>query len=296
MNFHKPTPESFELIISGSFDELKFLVEEPDFDINEGDEDDLSALHLAVELNKEDIIRLLLENGAKINAYTFELKLTPLHIAVRNNLIQVVDLLLANEADINFRNKLEHTPLHVAVSTNNIEMARLLLFWGADPNIRTSDPRKETPLTKAATISWQLTSLLLDSGAVLSNESKELHVAILANKPDIANKILSHMKPPYNLLPNRIGKTPLQSVASHITNCDPSVAVNLMTRLIAMGDNVNYVNHFGSVLHILISRGSQDLISSACFDYILSVPDRDCDLIAPSLGSAPRSGISFESV
>lgn len=177
----------------------------------------------------------------------------------------------------------------MAVSTKNIEMTRLLLFWGANPNEKTSDPRRESPLLKAATISRELTSLLLDSGAKLSLESKELHVAILANKPDIANIILDHFddREPYHLLPNRIGRTPLQSVASHVCNCEPQVAVNLMKRLIALGDDVNYVNQFGGVFHILIARCMNvfDPVAVACFDYLLQLDNTNCDKLAPSSGT-----------
>ena len=280
-------PKIFDFIIANDIEEIKFMLQDPQIDVNEGDEDHLTPLHLAVELEKEEIVRSLIENGAVVNRFTLDLKLTPLHIAVRNGSTCIADCLLANNADINCKNKLDHTPLHVAVSTKNIEMTRLLLFWGADPNIRTQDPRRESPLLKAATISGELTSLLLDSGAKLSHESKELHVSILANKPEIANIILDHITEPCHLMPNRIGRTPLQSVASHVGNCEPKVAANLMVRLLRLGDDVNYVNQFGGVFHILIARcvNFVDPVAVACFDYLLNRSDSNCDKIAPSSGS-----------
>lgn len=239
--------------------------------LNEGDEDNLTPLHLAVDQDRDEMVSLLLEFGAEVNIHTFEARLTPLHIAVRNNNLQVADRLLEAGADVNSRNKIDHTPLHIAVSTNSIEMVRLLLFWNADVNVITSDPRKESPLLKAATISFSLTRLLIDSGARLTLESKELHVAILANKPDIASLLLDQMEASEErdrifLKPNRIGRSHLQSVASHIQNCDPQLAVNLAERLVSLGDDVNYANQFGTVFHILVSRG-RDEVSSALFDY-----------------------------
>ena len=78
------------------------------------------------------------------------------------------------------------------------------------------------------------------------------------------------------LKPNRIGRSHLQSVASHINNCDAQLAVRLAERLVRLGDDVNYANQFGTVFHILVSRGV-DEVSSALFDYFLSVRGRNCD-------------------
>lgn len=280
-------PVIFDLIINSELAKVTALLQDELVDVNEGDEDELTALHLAVELENEQIIKLLLEAGAKVNKSTLDLKLTPLHIAVRNGSTPIADCLLANGADINCKNKIDHTPLHVAVSIKNIEMTRLLLFWGADANLRTSDPRRESALLKAATISSDLTKLLLESGANLSPESKELHVSILANKPDIANIILDHLSEPCQLLPNRIGRTPLQSVASHVQGCEPAAAVNLMRRLIDLGDDVNYVNQFGGVFHILISRcvNNLDPVAVACFEFLLTKNGRNCDKLVPLCGT-----------
>lgn len=275
------TDTLFQLILNGSVHELRLALEQDTRFVNEGDEDNLTPLHLAVDQKEGEMVLLLLQFGAEVNVQTFEARVTPLHTAVRNNDLTIADRLLEAGADVNCRNRIDHTPLHIAVSTKNIEMVRLLLLWNADASLTTSDPRKESPLLKAATISLPLTRLLLDSGAPLSLECKEVHVAILANRPEIASLLLDKVETSdeRNLIflkPNRIGRSHLQSVASHIQNCDPSLAVSLSRRLILLGDDVNYANHFGTVFHILIIRGLDD-VSSALFDFFLSVPGRNCD-------------------
>ena len=282
-------PTLFRIITQGCLDELQAALEQDTRYVNEGDEDNLTPLHLAVDQGREDMVHMLLQFGAEVNVRTHEARLTPLHIAVRNCNPAITDRLLEAGADVNSRNKIDHTPLHVAVSTKSIEMARLLLLWKADPNVITKDPRRETPLLKAATTSLSLSRLLMDAGAGLSSESKELHVAILANKPDIACLLLDRMEKTAEerricLKPNRIGRSHLQSVASHIQNCEPQLAVSLAQRLLRLGENVNYANQFGTVFHILVTRGLDD-VSAALFDLFLSVPGRDCDKALPLHGT-----------
>ena len=288
----------FLVLTDGSADELRLLLERDTRFLNDGDDDNLTPLHLAVDQGRGEMVQLLLQFGSEVNVQTLEACLTPLHIAVRNNDLTIADRLLEAGADVNSKNKIDHTPLHVAVSTNNIEMARLLLLWQADPNIMTSDPRKESPLLKAATVSLPMTRLLLESGACWSLEAKELHVAILANKPDIACLLLDHMecsreREKIVLKPNRIGRSHLQSIASHIQNCNAQVAVSLAQRLISLGDDVNYANQFGTVFHILVSRGV-DAVSCALFDLFLSVAGRDCDKALPLYGTPLSLALRLE--
>lgn len=280
--------EALEMITRNEFDELKDLLEIDAAVVTMGDDDNLTLLHLAVDLNRLDMIQLLLDSGADVNVKTLEARLSPLHIAVRNGSLRAIDLLLSKGADVNSRNLIDHTPLHIAVTTNNLEVVRVLLFWKADPNVVTGDRRKETPLLKAATISYAMTRLLLDSGAQVSRYGEEIHVAILANKPDIASLIIDHMERNRKILilrPNRIGRTHLQSLCSHVINCDPIVALNLAKKLVFLGEDVNRINLYGSVFHILVVRG-EDPISSLLLDYFLSIDGRNPDVRIPFVGSS----------
>lgn len=67
------SPAIFDMIIKSQVDQVKLLLGDNTVDVNAGDEDDLSPLHLAVELEKEEIVKILIENGAKVNKFTLDL-------------------------------------------------------------------------------------------------------------------------------------------------------------------------------------------------------------------------------
>lgn len=272
----------YQLITQTTVDELRDLLECDESLVKKTDEDLMTPLHVAVELQKMQHAQVLIEFGADVNAKSLELKVTPLHMAARIGHLRLADLLLASGADVNAKNKIYYTPLHVAIAKEDLEMARLLLFWSADGNLVTNDPRQESPLLKAATVSLPLTKLLVECGAKAG--SRELHVAILANKVDVALFLLNHLEQGTQLKPNRIGRSHLQSVASHITGCDAADAVALARALVLRGEDVNYSNQFGSVFHILVTRGA-DAVSVALMDYFLSIPNRNCDQSADGLPS-----------
>jgi hypothetical protein len=77
------------------------------------------------------------------------------------------------------------------------------------------------------------------------------------------------------------------------------MAVALIKRLMALGDDINYVNAFGSLFHILISRSSfsstlRDPVAVACFDFLLSVQGRDCDQFVATNGMGTPLSLSFK--
>jgi SepF-like predicted cell division protein (DUF552 family) len=97
-----------------------------------------TPLCLAVEHGHTEIVKLLIEHGADVNAScyidSFE---TPLHQAVVDDDTEIAKLLIQNGADVNARRSFDGlTPLHLAASGGYSRMVRLLLENGADPSIR----------------------------------------------------------------------------------------------------------------------------------------------------------------
>lgn len=270
----------YDLITDTSVEELRHLLKKNESLVNISDEDLMRPLHVAVELEMLPHASVLIEFGADVNVCTLELKLTPLHMAARLGHLRMADLLLAAGADVNAKNKIMYTPLHVAVAAQDIEMSRLLLYWGADANMMTDDRRQESPLLKAATLSLTLSKLLVQCGAKVT--SREIHGAILANKVKLALFLLHNLHPEEEIKVNKIGRSPLQSVASHVTQCDVNDAVALAQGLLDRGEDVNYCNQFGTVFHILIFRGL-DPVSVALMDYFLSIPNRNVDITVDGL-------------
>jgi len=95
--------------------------------------------------DRTDIVRLLLEHGAAVNAKE-EAGVTPLHeVSWRINW-KLVHLLLEHGADVNAKDKRNRTPLHRACRgvhgprrARRTETIRLLLTHGAEGGVRGSD-------------------------------------------------------------------------------------------------------------------------------------------------------------
>ena len=93
-----------------------------------------TPLHIACEGNCFDIAKLLISNGADINAVDSHLN-TPLHIACFHNYYDIVELLISSGAEIMCYNDINDIPLHMACKTNNSSRAiDLLLSKGSDVN------------------------------------------------------------------------------------------------------------------------------------------------------------------
>jgi ankyrin repeat protein len=107
----------------------------------------MSPLHHAASSNRLQIVQLLLDRGADVNAKDHNGR-TPLHVASLEGEMQVVHALLDRGADINIQTKNGSTPLHDAVCVLHVEYARALLDRGAD--FHRVDNKGRTPLHFAA--------------------------------------------------------------------------------------------------------------------------------------------------
>ena len=93
-----------------------------------------SALNSAAKAGHIDIVRLFLERGAHINRKGID-EATALHNAASGGYVDLARLLIDNGADVNARAAYDCTPLHFAAWKNNIAIGRLLLEHGADPEL-----------------------------------------------------------------------------------------------------------------------------------------------------------------
>ena len=105
-------------------------------------DDCLTALHRAAQFDgpdpdrdNGDVIRLLLEVGADIEAKTNGESYTPLHLAVWGKSSGTIRALLEGGADANARNRNKGTPLHLACFRSDVGAVELLLRWGADEKL-----------------------------------------------------------------------------------------------------------------------------------------------------------------
>ncbi|MCR4822851.1 MAG: ankyrin repeat domain-containing protein [Treponema sp.] len=178
-----------------------------------------TPLHEAVRYGRVDIARLLLKNGAKVNAmdsigktpilliipeaaqkdmYPLLLQYkanvnqkdmygdTVLHVATMANApVNTLSLLVSNGALINERNKEGVTPLCLAIETKHPEQVKYYAQNGAD--VYAEDMQGNTPITKALeSETREMLETLITSANVGSTDSSgntALHIAISKDAP-----------------------------------------------------------------------------------------------------------------
>jgi ankyrin repeat protein len=131
-----------------------------------------TPLHAAVAVGHEEMVRLLLEKGADVNAKGEDpAGQTPLHIAAQNGNERVVRILLDRGANIAAKYANGETALHRAAATGKENMVLLLLDRGVD--IVAESDIGDTPLSRAAVFGHKgAVELLLKKG---SNAMLERH-------------------------------------------------------------------------------------------------------------------------
>jgi len=123
--------------VAGRTEAVRLLLE-AGADVNARNDRGQTALHVMLDIrdSNQDIVKLLLDHGARINEKDGESGFTALHHAARSGNKQAADLLIAQGADINAKDKEGHTPLYVAVNYD-YRVAALLMNKGADSSIET---------------------------------------------------------------------------------------------------------------------------------------------------------------
>lgn len=114
-----------------------------------------SPLYAAVNQNQIDFARLLLDHGAKNNITSPEHQ-SPLHQAASKNALDMVTLLLEDKYGFDINIQKPHngdTPLHLAVNRGSLDMIKLLLSYGADDQAK--NLREQTPLDIAKSRGFQ---------------------------------------------------------------------------------------------------------------------------------------------
>lgn len=171
--------------------------------VNLTDEDGRTLLHFAVLQHNKDMVTLLLENKAKVDAKTKE-GWTPLHVAIVfgfGSATEIAEILLAHNADVNAKNKDQNddTPLHLAVAlfTNTkieIETVKLLLSKKADVNAKNKNG--QTPLHFAVDDikKRELIELLLANNADINAKTNEgiTPLKIASGNKEITELLLKH--------------------------------------------------------------------------------------------------------
>jgi ankyrin repeat protein len=122
--------------------------------------DEKTLLHEAVIAGRLNVVKLLLENGARVNAlYKSE---TPLHYAIetdihhlgtstpqqlfefKKNRLEIIQLLLSQHADLNQPNQFNELPIHLAAKLGQSDLVELFISYGSQVDTPISAAEKQT--------------------------------------------------------------------------------------------------------------------------------------------------------
>lgn len=95
-----------------------------------------TPLILAATAGHSDVVDILFNHDADIEAQSERTKDTPLSLACSGGRYEVVELLLKKGANKEHRNVSDYTPLSLAASGGYVNIIKLLLTHGAEINSR----------------------------------------------------------------------------------------------------------------------------------------------------------------
>ena len=155
-------------MLNGNFDvTAEFFAKR--LQVNDENDFNSSALHLASYRGKIKEVKELIEKGAAVN--TCVCKYTPLHLASSFGHIDVAKFLIENGAEVNMSNEDKKTPLHLASAFGHLQVVQWLIENGAEVNalMEASDSLfSSTPLQLASFGGHtDVAALLIEKGGLI---------------------------------------------------------------------------------------------------------------------------------
>ncbi|XP_022247672.1 ankyrin repeat domain-containing protein 17-like isoform X2 [Limulus polyphemus] len=200
---------------------------------------DTTPLMEAASAGHVDIVKLLLDHSADVNAQTNQGN-TPLMYACAGGHEEVVRVLLESGANVEDHNENGHTPLMEAASAGHVGVAKILVEHGASINTH-SNEFKESALTLACYKGHlEMVRFLLEAGADQEHKTDEMHTALMEASMD------GHVEVAKLLLDSGAQvNMPADSFESPLTLAACGGHVELATLLLERGANIEEVNDEG---------------------------------------------------
>ncbi len=107
-------------------------------------------LHYASRIGEVNIVKMLIDAGADVNAQTQTDKITPLHDAARNGNLTVVIILCNAGGKVNLQDENGETPLHMAAQYGHKAIAEECVRREADCSLRNKKGQTAYDLAKNA--------------------------------------------------------------------------------------------------------------------------------------------------
>jgi ankyrin repeat protein len=120
--------------------------------------------------------RLVTATPDELNAQDPDIGDAALHYSAERNNPDLARMLIEHGADLNLPNNYGRTPLHLAVMYQSTSVAEVLLDAGAE--VETKDQWGETPLNQASNTVHILSTILVESGAILPVKRSSLNALL----------------------------------------------------------------------------------------------------------------------
>ena len=146
------------------------------YNLLENEQDEMSPcymtpLHIAIINEQLEVAKILIENGANVNAdLGYDIGYTPLFSAVNEKLFEFAKLLIQNGAEIHSEHR-EVTLLQIACQVRHLDMVKLLIDNGANSH-QLSEYGSTILYTAAYDGNFEIVKFLIDSGANICEKTK----------------------------------------------------------------------------------------------------------------------------
>jgi ankyrin repeat protein len=267
MDYSDTYNKLFETLKNHKYKEFKNILNKVDiedilFDINIKDSVSNYLLTYAINFNKLDIVKLLIDKGAKIDITDKDEK-SILIIPIMNSYIDILELLLKTNQEsigisiIDIKDKSSKIPLHYAIELKNIQIIKLLLEYGSNAN--TTDKIGNNALhlairTRSLEICKIIITYISDVNAKYNTGETALHIACNLQLLDIVNLLID----------NKIN-IDIQDYSHEVTALHYSVIlnnVNLVKLLLKNNADPNIQDIFGNTpLHYCIGENNFEIFN-----------------------------------
>ena len=140
----------FEATAAGKTEVVSAMLDRDPAQANRWSADGFTPLHFASFFRQPAIARVLIRRGANVGAVSMNpMEVTPLHSAAAANDIETVRLLLEDGAPVNARQHGGWTALHAAADHGNEDMVALLLEYSADTVAQNDDGKNAAQIAQA---------------------------------------------------------------------------------------------------------------------------------------------------
>lgn len=192
-----------------NFDQAKKLIE-LGVNLNCVNQDGRTPLMLAAWKKQPELVKLLIESGAKVNEVVDNNGSTPLMFASQAGDIEMVELMLDAGSDVQAKAKNGSTAFHFAIfKDNNLEVINKLIDAGFDINVKDNDGL--TVFQIAAFLgNLEIINKLIDAGCDIQEQTllgmSALHIAANEGNIEVVNKLIEvgcdiHAKTPEGIMP-----------------------------------------------------------------------------------------------